>query len=41
MLGQIIGGIGSVIGAGLNFMQQNRQFEFDREMQKRKTWARR
>lgn len=39
MLGQIIGGIGSVIGAGLNFMQQNRQFEFDREMQE-KTWAR-
>ena len=39
MLGQILGGIGSVVGAGLNYLNQRTQFNYERELQE-KTWER-
>lgn len=39
MLGQIIGGIGSLIGSGLNYLQQKQQFKYDQQVQQQ-TWDR-
>ena len=35
----VFAGVGSAIGAGLNYLQQTRQFEYDKELQE-KAWAR-
>lgn len=39
MIGEIIGGIGSAIGAGLDYLQQRKQFDYDKDMQAQ-AWAR-
>ena len=35
----VFAGVGSAIGAGLNYLQQKRQFEYDKELQE-KAWVR-
>lgn len=39
MLDQILGGIGSVLGAGLNYLNQRSQFQYEQQLQE-KTWDR-
>lgn len=39
MISGLLGGIGSAIGAGLNYMQQNKQMEYDKQVQQT-TWDR-
>ena len=39
MIAEVLGGIGSAIGAGLNFFQQNKQFDYDKQVQQI-TWDR-
>ena len=39
MIAEIVGGIGSAIGAGLNYLQQSKQFEYEKDLQQQ-AWTR-